>query len=249
MRPIIALTGDSMVAPSPVINLNYADMAPNMIKNAIVKVGGAPLILPYPEDDAAAASLAAQYVDVFDGLVLPGGPDVDPTFYHEEPIQAMGRATYQKDRFEIALIKATLKADKPIFAICRGIQILNVALGGNLYQDLPSQNPQATIRHAQAAPGQWPTHHVAITPGSHLAALLGTSSYVNSRHHQAVKDVAASLKVTAKAPDGVVEAVESKKSNLILGVQWHPENMWQQFPEQLPLFADVVKRAGGDANE
>ncbi|WP_430736039.1 gamma-glutamyl-gamma-aminobutyrate hydrolase family protein, partial [Lacticaseibacillus rhamnosus] len=105
MRPIIALTGDSMVAPSPVINLNYADMAPNMIKNAIVKVGGAPLILPYPEDDAAAASLAAQYVDVFDGLVLPGGPDVDPTFYHEEPIQAMGRATYQKDRFEIALIK------------------------------------------------------------------------------------------------------------------------------------------------
>ncbi|MCU6391934.1 gamma-glutamyl-gamma-aminobutyrate hydrolase family protein, partial [Enterobacter quasiroggenkampii] len=134
-----------------------------MIKNAIVKVGGAPLILPYPEDDAAAVSLAAQYVDVFDGLVLPGGPDVDPTFYHEEPIQAMGRATYQKDRFEIALIKATLKANKPIFAICRGIQILNVALGGNLYQDLPSQNPQATIRHAQAAPGQWPTHLVAIT--------------------------------------------------------------------------------------
>ena len=76
MRPIIALTGDSMVAPSPVINLNYADMAPNMIKNAIVKVGGAPLILPYPEDDAAAVSLAAQYVDVFDCVVFPGGPDV-----------------------------------------------------------------------------------------------------------------------------------------------------------------------------
>ncbi|QVI35716.1 gamma-glutamyl-gamma-aminobutyrate hydrolase [Lacticaseibacillus chiayiensis] len=249
MRPIIALTGDSMVAPSPVINLNYADMAPNMIKNAIVKVGGAPLILPYPEDDAVAETLAQQYVAVFDGLVLPGGPDVDPTFYHEEPIQAMGRATYQKDRFEIALIKATLKARKPIFAICRGIQILNVALGGTLYQDLPSQNPKATIRHSQAAPGQWPTHHVAIKPGSHLASLVGTSSYVNSRHHQAVKDVASELKVTAQAPDGVVEAVESKDSDLILGVQWHPENMWPSFSDQLPLFRDIVKRAGSGAHE
>ena len=249
MRPIIALTGDSMVAPSPVINLNYADMAPNMIKNAIVKVGGAPLILPYPEDDAVSEALAQQYVSVFDGLVLPGGPDVDPTFYHEEPIQAMGRATYQKDRFEIALIKATLEAKKPIFAICRGIQILNVALGGTLYQDLPSQNPKVTIRHSQAAPGQWPTHHVAITPGSHLASLMGTSSYVNSRHHQAVKEVAPDLKVTAQAPDGVVEAVESKDSDLILGVQWHPENMWPSFPDQLPLFSDIVKRAGGEAHE
>lgn len=172
-----------------------------------------------------------------------------PTFYHEEPIQAMGRALYQKDRFEMSLIKATCKANKPILSIVRGIQILNVALGGNLYQDCPSQNPQATIRHAQAAPGQWPTHHVSILPGSHLAACLGTSSYVNSRHQLAVKDVAASLKDSAQAPDGVVEAVERQESNLILGVLWHPENMWTTFPETSPLFADIVKRAGGDGHE
>ena len=151
MRPIIALTGDSLVTPSAITNLNYADMAPQMLKNALIKVGGLPIILPFPDDLQVASELAAAAVQTFDGLVLPGGPDVDPTLYGEEPINASGRVTYPKDIFELALIKHTLQAHKPILGICRGLQILNVALGGTLYQDLPTQNQQATIKHTQAS--------------------------------------------------------------------------------------------------
>lgn len=240
MRPIIALTGDSLVTPSAITNLNYADMAPQMLKNALIKVGGLPIILPFPDDLKVASELAAAAVQTFDGLVLPGGPDVDPTLYGEEPINASGRVTYPKDIFELALIKQNLQAHKPILGICRGLQILNVALGGTLYQDLTTQNQQATIKHTQASPGQYPSHHVTITPNSHLEQLLGQQVYVNSRHHQAVKQVAPSLKVVATALDGVVEAVEGDN---ILAVQWHPENMWPDYPEQLQLFADLVQRA------
>lgn len=243
MRPIIAMTGDSLVEPSAIINLRNADMAPNMIKNAIVKTGGVPIILPFPEDDSLSDTLAQAAVATFDGLILPGGPDVDPTLYHEEPIPQMGRATYPKDVFELALIKATIAAKKPILAICRGIQILNVSLGGTLYQDLATQNPQSTIRHAQAAPGQYPTHHIKIQPECALAQIFGTQAYVNSRHHQAINQVAPGLKVTATAYDGVIEAVESTSEVPIIGVQWHPENMWPEHPEQLELFAQLVQQA------
>ena len=243
MKPVIALTADALIDHSPVINQHDADMAPSAIKEAILKAGGIPIILPFPADIHEAEALAQAVVPLFGGLILPGGPDVDPTFFGEEPIAEIGRTAYQKDAFEIALVKETKAAGKPVLAICRGLQVYNVALGGTLYQDLVAQNPDARLRHAQAAPGNFPTHHVTVTPDSHLATLVGTSSYVNSRHHQAIRQPAPGLKVTATATDGVIEALESVADSQFVGVQWHPENMWTVQTEQFSFFADLVKRA------
>lgn len=243
MKPIIALTADEVAGASDVINMNFADMAPSEIKNAVVQAGGIPIILPYPDDFTYAKEMAAAAVTTFDGLILPGGPDVDPTYFGEEPIPQIGRTAYQKDAFEIELIKATVAAGKPIFGICRGLQVLNIALGGSVYQDLAAQYPEYGVRHPQAAPGGFPTHHVNITDDSKTAQLVGTTSYVNSRHHQGARNIGTGLRVTATAQDGVVEAIESEDSDQLLAVQWHPENMWRQFPDQFNFFKDIVGRA------
>lgn len=243
MQAVIAITGDQVPDVSPFINMDNADMAPNEIKNAIETAGGLPIILPFPEDMDAVDDLAAHYVPLFDGLMLPGGPDVDPTFFGEEPILQCGRTSYMKDAFEIALIKATVAAGKPIFGICRGLQVIDVALGGNLYQDLCAQDAECSIRHAQATRGDLPTHHVSTVRDAKIAELIGPTAYVNSRHHQAVRTVAPGLRVSARAADGVVEALETVDSDQILAVQWHPENMWRRFAQEQALFTDFVKRA------
>ncbi|MCI1894558.1 MAG: gamma-glutamyl-gamma-aminobutyrate hydrolase family protein [Lactobacillus sp.] len=243
MRPIIAFTADTLTEPMTAVNDQFADMAPRPLKNAVLAAGGAPLILPFPDDTHLAAEMAAAYVATFDALLLPGGPDVDPTFYGEEPRPEIGRTVYPKDCFELALIKATLAAHKPIMAICRGMQILNVAMGGTLYQDLPSQDPHASLRHAQAAAGQYPTHHVIMKADSSLVGMIGQRAYVNSRHHEAVKDVASGLKVAATAPDGVIEALEDPAHAQILAVQWHPENLWEADRAQLAPFKQLIERA------
>ena len=243
MRPVIAVTADALTQPSAKINLNQADYAPQPIKAAVFAAGGLPVIAPFPEDLHLTEEIAGQLAGKLDGLILPGGPDVSPSLYQEEPIPQLGAVLYPKDLFEIALIKAMLQAKKPLLAICRGIQILNVAFGGSLYQDLPTQDLQFKVQHKQAARGDYPIHHVTIDPTSHLAELMGKTAFVNSRHHQAIKTIAPNLRVVATAADGVIEAVESRKNDLLLGVQWHPENMWQQQPEQLRLFADLIKKA------
>ena len=240
----IGIPTDELIEINPIMPNNHPAYAPHDVKEAFIKLGAIPLIIAFPDDVSKVDQLTQDYVQLIDGLMLPGGPDVDPTFYGEEPHPKIGMTLYQKDRFEIALIKAALAADKPIFGICRGIQIMNVAMGGTLYQDLESQYPELKIQHPQATLGQFATHHVELTAGSKLAKLYGQSTIkVNSRHHQAVKAVGKGLKVTAVAPDGVIEGMESTDTDLFLGVQWHPENMWQQEdPQQLVVFQDFLDR-------
>ena len=200
----IGIPTDELIEINPIMPNNHPAYAPHDVKEAFIKLGAIPLIIAFPDDVSKVDQLAQDYVQLIDGLMLPGGPDVDPTFYGEEPHPKIGMTLYQKDRFEIALIKAALAADKPIFGICRGIQIMNVAMGGTLYQDLESQYPELKIQHPQATLGQFATHHVELTAGSKLAKLYGQSTIkVNSRHHQAVKAVGKGLKVTAVAPDGI----------------------------------------------
>ena len=240
----IGIPTDELIEINPIMPNNHPAYAPHDVKEAFIKLGAIPLIIAFPDDVSKVDQLAQDYVQLIDGLMLPGGPDVDPTFYGEEPHPKIGMTLYQKDRFEIALIKAALAADKPIFGICRGIQIMNVAMGGTLYQDLESQYPELKIQHPQATLGQFATHHVELPAGSKLAKLYGQSTIkVNSRHHQAVKAVGKGLKVTAVAPDGVIEGMESTDTDLCLGVQWHPETMWQQEdPQQLVVFQDFLDR-------
>ena len=164
-----------------------------------------------------------------DGLVLSGGGDVDPALFGEAPHPAYSPAEEGRDAAEIALVHAALESKTPVLAICRGIQVLNVAAGGTLVQDIPTE-VRHSLAHRIDKPKDFPAHEVAVSPGSKLASLLGADASrpiveVNSRHHQAVKAVAPGFHVTAKAIDGVIEALESDdRSAFCVGVQWHPEN-------------------------
>jgi putative glutamine amidotransferase len=170
-----------------------------------------------------------------DGLLLTGGEDVAPERYGETPHPTVTDVDPARDAFELALIAEARQRDLPIFAICRGIQILNVACGGSLVQDIPSQL-SGPMDHSFTVPPHQPfsrAHEVWIEKDSLLAALLrerlsdADSCEVNSRHHQSVKTVAPGFKVSATAPDGVIEAIEDPAATFCLGVQWHPENFWR----------------------
>ena len=237
-KPIVAVTADTLLADMKPINQRMADYAPRPLLNALGRAGLLPIILAY--DDYAGPE---EYVGSFDALVLSGGPNPAPRFYGEEPLWCIGPTYEKRDIFEIGLIKACLKADKPILGICRGHQILNVALGGKLWQDMQAQNPKATIQHMQKAPGNIATHYIEIDPESRLHDVLGDGLYVNSRHREAIKKLADGLRVTARSRDGIVEATESVKNDLITTVQWHPENMEEKVMAPLfKAFAERVKR-------
>lgn len=232
----IAITADTYPYASDVTNLVRAPFTARGLVDIVSELGALPIVLP----DVPGAK-GEDYVDLFDALIIPGGPDADPTFFGEEPSLHIGATNYKRDVFEAELFQAFYKAGKPIFGICRGCQFINIMMGGNVYQDLASENPDAYIRHSQGANGCYPTHHVTIEKGSLLYASLGEKAYVNSRHHQGIKKVGEGLKVTAKAADGVVEAIESADGQIV-AVQWHPENMWQEHAEMRKIFTDFISR-------
>jgi putative glutamine amidotransferase len=197
-------------------------------RQSILHVGGDPRVLEISTSiDEALAGL--------DGLMLTGGGDVAPARYGEAAHATVEEAEAGRDLFEIALVTAARRRNLPIFAICRGVQVLNVACGGTLVQDIPSQVPSASP-HSFDVPPHEPyslAHEIWVESGSLLAALIGDrmddhdACAVNSRHHQAVKDVAPGFRVSATAPDGVIEAIEDPAARFCLGVQWHPENFWR----------------------
>lgn len=162
-----------------------------------------------------------------DGIVLTGGEDVDPVHYGAKPHPRLGATSAERDRWELALVRSAARAGTPLLAICRGIQVLNVALGGTLIQDLPSSQA-GEINHDPDAPRSDRSHDVEVDAESRVARALGvTQLRVNSAHHQAIERVADSLRVVATAPDGTVEAVESAADSgwWCVGVQWHPEDL------------------------
>jgi putative glutamine amidotransferase len=174
-------------------------------------------------------------LDGVDGLLLSGGGDVDPSRYGEPPHPAISEVEPDRDAFEIGLITAARRRDLPIFGICRGVQILNVAAGGSLVQDIPTQLPGA-INHCLSVPQHLPyelAHEIWVEKDSLLARLMGDrlvgsdTTEVNSRHHQAVKAVGPGFRVSATAPDGVIEAIEDPAARFCIGVEWHPENFWR----------------------
>jgi putative glutamine amidotransferase len=182
-----------------------------------------------------------------DGLPLTGGGDIDPVFYADERHPMVEDAEPGRDEFEIDLARRAMAADLPLLAICRGAQVLNVAAGGTLVQDIPSA-VQSTLPHSLVEPTSAEAHAVHVTPGSRLEKALGISvdrahtCRVNSRHHQSVGRVGSGLVASAKAPDGVVEAIEKQDAGFCVGVQWHPENFWRT-GEFSPLFETFVSAA------
>jgi len=207
--------------------------------HAVARAGAAPLLIPLLADEALLRTL----YDRMDGLLLPGGVDLHPNQYGEEIHEKCGPISEVRDEVELALIQWGMADHKPMLAICRGIQVLNVALGGSLYQDIQAQVPQAGRHdcHASHARNQV-AHDVAVAADSRLAYLVGTDRLpVNSFHHQAVKDVAPGLVITARAPDGIVEAVEGDGRPFLLGVQWHPEEMAADDVRAQRLFDALVE--------
>ncbi len=203
---------------------------------SVAKSGGVPVILP-PFSDAEEAASA---VGALDGLLFTGGDDIAPSYYGEEKHPAIGKISAERDLSEFLLMKEAAAAKKPVFCICRGFQLLNVFFGGTLYQDLPSQY-DTVIRHSQEMPYDEPVHGVFIPEGSPLFRIAGALEFrVNSRHHQAVKEVGEGLSVMAVSEDGLVESAFAPGYPFLMGVQWHPEHMFEKDEISRKLFAAFI---------
>jgi putative glutamine amidotransferase len=244
-RPIIASTVYRKTIPQR-RPIDVYGLMPSY-SEAVSKAGGIPLLIPLglSEDDLAAV------LDRVDGILLPGGADLAPESYNGPEHAKVYGVDPERDRTEIFMARSAVTRCKPFLAICRGIQVLNVALGGTLWQDIPSQVSGAFDHDAS---GEQPRNHLAhmieARPDSLLSRLLGKSqSWVNSYHHQALRDVAPELTITATAPDGVIEAAEMPEHPFAVGVQWHPENLVHDDPGMLALFAGLVRAAAPGAPE
>ncbi|MFM7149089.1 MAG: gamma-glutamyl-gamma-aminobutyrate hydrolase family protein [Gemmataceae bacterium] len=210
--------------------------------NVLVKAGAIPWLIPLLSDDSA--TLRGIY-EQLDGIFLPGGVDVDPQNYGEERQAACGLSDPPRDWTEIKLIEWALADGKPILGVCRGLQVLNVACGGSLYQHLEGQLPDA-IKHdyfpSPTAPNRdFLAHTIQATKYTRLAHLMGHSPlHVNSMHHQGIKRLGQGLRVSAQAPDGLIEGKESDGGHYLLAVQWHPEELAEQHAPHARLFSDFV---------
>ncbi|WP_077603833.1 gamma-glutamyl-gamma-aminobutyrate hydrolase family protein [Oceanobacillus sojae] len=215
MKPIIGVTA-SKEADGMEYKMNLRNI------RAIEQAGGIPVILPYYSDYQEITVL----LDKMDGLYLPGGYDIDPSLFQEEPNPGLGTIISERDRLEKEIIPYFLEKDKPVLGVCRGCQILNVVTGGTMYQDLDSQYPKQLIQHTQKAAFHHRSHGVTIAPSSLLGRLVQAGEIrVNSYHHQANRTLGKDFMISAVAGDGVMEAFESKIHRFVLGVQWHPEGL------------------------
>lgn len=249
MRPRIGITTSTLdrgpegpIQISAATHLAYA--------HCIYNAGGLPLLLPnLPEMDDAAATLAH-----LDGLLLSGGGDIDPAYWGEAPHPALGAIDVARDRYETALVTEALRRDLPLLGVCRGVQVMAVATGGDLWQDIPDQFPTA-IMHRQSGLRHETSHEVLLQAGTPLAHALGWAESangqhfvlpVNSFHHQAPRNCGTLFTVVASSSDGLIEGLAAPDATLALGVQWHPEEMAKHSPRQAALFLALVAAARGE---
>jgi putative glutamine amidotransferase len=229
-RPRIGLTLDADEAARRYeLKASYVD--------AVLAAGGLPILLPH------ASGAAAAYLALLDGVVVTGGAfDVPPELYGEARRTTCGTTKPERTAFEKDLLEGALAAGLPVLGVCGGMQLLNVVRGGTLYQDLAAD--AGLSGHEQPAPKDVPSHEAVVAEGTRLAALVGAGPLsVNSTHHQAVKDPGRGVVVSARAPDGVVEAIELSDVPFALGVQWHPEATVRHDRRHLALYGGLVQAA------
>lgn len=238
MRPLIGITTSSFAAPNTGWRYNRGYVG---CIEAVADAGGLPVLMPVTVD----TDTRRQMYHRLDGVLFSGGEDIDPAFYGVEPHPALGKTDANRDRAELELVRWALNDDRPLLAICRGHQLLNVALGGTLLQDIPAQH-DTTINH-DGAIRDGLAHEIDIDPASRLAAVLGvTRVMVNSLHHQAIDAPATASCITAYAPDGIIEGAELPDKQFALSVQWHPEDLFRQHEVMRRLFRAFVEAAGGN---
>jgi putative glutamine amidotransferase len=225
-RPVIGISAYDV----PVAFGQWTDVrsvvVPVAYSSSVERAGGMPIAIP-------PVSGSTELLDVLDGLVFTGGPDLSPALYGQEPHPETTGVHDQRDQAELALMREALRRDMPVLGICRGMQLLNVALGGDLHQHLGSEAHKGP-------PGRYTFHDVSVEPGSRLADVLGAQTRTHSCHHQAPDRLGAGLHVSARAEDGTVEAVEQPAARFVLGVLWHPE---EDEIGGAPLFAELVAEA------
>lgn len=234
-KPVIGISSNWGEGSSTQVSLTYVQ--------SVIRAGGVPVVIPLTTDP----ELLAVILDRVDAVIMTGGEDIDPLkWYGEEPLPAMGSIVPERDEFDILLIKMAVDKNMPVLGICRGHQLMNVAFGGTLIQDIPSQVRDSRIKHSQRAPSAYGTHSIKIEKGSLLNKQIGLEKVaVNSFHHQAVKDLAPGFKATAFAPDGVIEAIEKAGSSRVFGVQFHPEGFTSKGIDTfIGIFRHLVKEAG-----
>lgn len=244
--PVIGITAGLMIEEQ-----DYGTVTRHRVSadysEAVIAAGGLPIILP-PQDGAAEAIL-----DLVDGLIFSGGADIDPALYGDTEVHP---ATYdisaERDRFELDLMNGAIERDLPVLCICRGIQVLNVALGGSLVQHIDDQVENALTHRQQeiSIAANKPSHQVVFVEGSLAAQVFDEQSIpVNSFHHQSIAVPTQRIRVEGATSDGVVEAVSVPECRFVLGVQWHPEMLFKAVPEQLKPFEALVSAARAEALE
>ena len=244
-RPLIGVTTQTLQAIDGIPEgLPHSVVMNQRYYHAVAMAGAAPVLIPLLDD---VETLRAIY-ERMDGVVIPGGVDVDPAAFGETPHERLGRIDPARDRVEIQLVKWAVEDEKPVLGLCRGLQVINVALGGTLYQDLETEYPNA-IKHDYFPNYGFArdhlAHEVAVHAGSRMRhALAGSAVPVNSMHHQGIKALAGSLVASAVAPDGLIEGAESPNDAFVVGVQWHPEVFELSEPSSGKLFTDFVQAAG-----
>ena len=230
-KPLIGIAGNILAMETGSMPGLMRDYVNHDYSVSVARAGGIPLIIP-PLSGREDILSVLQHVD---GLILSGGYDIAPDLYGEEPQPGLGVTMRSVDLFYMEMIREAHAKGLPMLGICKGMQAMNVAFGGTLCQDLHSMS--GVLQHEQKAPRHFPSHSVSIAHGTHLHRLFGTSLMVNSFHHQSVKETATGFMVSASAPDGIPEAIESCSGAFALGVQWHPEMMVQSGDDtMLPIF-------------
>ena len=232
-RPVIGITGNFGEHGCELARAYY---------RSIELGGGIPVILPPTDNSVMLVSL----LDHLDGILLSGGADLNPLYLNQDPLPGLHAINPERDGCELLLVRLATDRNIPLLGICRGIQVLAAALGGDVFQDLETCLPPGTrlLKHSQDAPRHVATHRVHAEEGSAVASLLGTDFAVNSFHHQAVSDPGPRLRVTARSADGIVEAIESREGRPVMGVQWHPESFTDTGDRSmLPLFRYFVEQA------
>lgn len=216
-------------------SLNHLDIG---YARSLLNQGALPLVLPIPKDP----SLIPRALDVMDGLLISGGADISPFLYGEHPMSSEYKYIARRDHAELLYYREAKRRGMPILGICRGLQLINVAEGGTLYQDIPTQVGKE-ILHSDPPTYVGMEHHISIDKESELYRILGKEKLlVNSIHHQAIKELGENLTITAKAPDGIIEGIEGTQENWLLAVQFHPERLLEREDLQ-KLFAHFVEVA------
>ena len=239
-KPLIGILTNLLTVESGVLAGSERIYVNRDYVSSVLRAGGTPILLPIIADIEA----MCQQIEAVDAILISGGQDVQPHHYKEEPSHLLDAVCPERDDYEMAVVKHAFQLQKPIFGVCRGLQLINVVFGGSLYQDIANYFPTTSFQHTQKSKKDDASHTVDIAQNSWLSCVFEKEALLtNSFHHQAIKDLAPGFRANAWAKDGVIEGIEKIDGSFVVGVQWHPEMMTEKHTDMHKLFCAFVEEA------